>query len=95
MAKPGRPKDALKHRFERILEEANAYEKFKQLLIKGKEETFLKAFELCHDRAYGKAPQFLDVDLNDVSNRPTAEELNAAIRSVSGDTEGTRVETKE
>lgn len=62
MAKMGRPTDALKHRFERILEEANAYEKFKQILIKTKkEEVFLKAFDVCHDRAFGKPAQALEV----------------------------------
>ena len=81
----GRPTDELKHRFARILEEANAYEKFKQILIKTKkEDVFLKAFDVCHDRAFGKAPQFVDMDLNDVTSRPTVEQLNEALRSLNG-----------
>lgn len=94
MAKMGRPKDALKHRFERILEETNAYEKFKQILSKTrKEEVFLRAFDVCHDRAFGKAPQFVDMELNDVTNRPTNDELDAALRSLNGHSEGTGMES--
>jgi hypothetical protein len=95
MAKMGRPTDALKHKFQRILEEANAYERFKQLMLKGKDETFIKAFELSHDRAYGKAPQFVDMEVNDVTQRPTAEDLNAAYESVRNHQNGVSVEGKE
>lgn len=83
MGKPGRPTDALKHRFARILEEANSYERFKNLLIKTKsDETFLRAFAECHDRAFGKSPQFLDVMNHDDSDeRPTLEALTETIRT--------------
>lgn len=92
MARMGRPTNALKHKFERILEESHAYEKFKRILANAKkDETFLHAFELCHDRAFGKAPQFVDMDVNDVSQRPTNEELDAALRSLNGHSEGNGV----
>lgn len=83
MAKPnGRPPDALKHRFARILEEANAYHRFKQLLIKTKsDETFMRAFDICHDRAFGRAPQFLDVVNHDDEDRIPTETLLATIRA--------------
>lgn len=89
----GRPKDELKHKFKRILEESNAYEKFKQILIKAKkEDVFLKAFDMCHDRAFGKAQQFVDMDVNDVTGRPTKEELNDALRSLNGHSTGNGVD---
>lgn len=83
MAKMGRPTDAVKHRFQRILEEANAYEKFKQILLKTKkEDVFIKAFDLCHDRAFGKAQQFVDLDVNDGSDRPTTDSLIETITAL-------------
>ena len=54
----GRPSDAIKHRFQRILEESNAYDRLKQILATTKnEDTFLKAYQLTLDRAYGKPLQ--------------------------------------
>lgn len=92
----GRPTDAVKHRFARILEESNAYEKFKQILIKTKkEDVFIKAFDLCHDRAFGKAPQSIEMELNDVTDRPSTEELDIALRSLNGDSKGTGLEKGE
>ena len=88
----GRIPDSIKHRFARILEESNSYEKFKQILIKTKkEDVFIKAFELCHDRAFGKAQQFVDMELNDVTNRPSKEALDEAIRSLNGHSAGNGV----
>lgn len=76
MAKVGRPTDALKHRFKRILEEANAYEKFKSIMVNSKNpETFIRTFEIAHDRAYGKAPQFVEMDVANVTPRPSIDEL--------------------
>lgn len=92
MAKLGRPTDALKHKFQRILEEAKSYEKFKHILKNNnKPDVFLKAFEMAHDRAYGKALQAIDMEMNDVTARPTAEDLNAALRSLNGDSKGNGV----
>jgi hypothetical protein len=54
----GRASDAIKHRFQRILEESNAYDRLKQILATTKnEETFLKAYQLTLDRAFGKPIQ--------------------------------------
>lgn len=93
MARMGRPSDALKHRFARILEESNSYQRFKNLLIKTKsDETFLRAFAECHDRAFGKAPQFTEMELTDVTDRPTKDELDVAVRSLNGHQEGNGVE---
>lgn len=92
----GRPTDAIKHRFQRILEESNAYEKFKNILIQTKkQDVFLKAFDMCHDRAFGKSPQFVDMELNDVTNRPSQDELNAALESVRDHQNGNGVEKGE
>ena len=96
MAKMGRPTDALKHRFKQILESSNAYRRYTQILAKtGKDDVFLKAFEMAHDRAYGKAQQFLDMELNDVSGRPTKEELDEALRSASDHPSGNGLEKTE
>lgn len=96
MAKMGRPTDAVKHRFQRILEDSGSYEKFKYILRNTKkEDVFIKAFDLCHDRAFGKATQFIDMDLNDVSNRPTNEELQSAIELLRNLGKGDGLEKKE
>jgi len=96
MAKMGRPTDALKHRFQKILESSNAYERLQQIMAQTeKEEVFLKALEICHDRAYGKAPQFMEMDLNDVTARPTIDDLNAALASVESNQNGNGVEAKQ
>lgn len=90
MAKKGRPFDSVKHRYRRILEESGAYERFHKILKQTpKEENFLKAFELAEDRASGRPLQSIDMEMNDVTNRPTAETLNEALRSLNGDSEGT------
>lgn len=59
----GRPLDALKHRFQRILEEANAYDKLKQILLTTKdEEVFMKALQIALDRGYGKPKESVEVN---------------------------------
>jgi hypothetical protein len=90
----GRPSDATRHKFQEILKQANAYERFRGILCakRTKDETFLKAFELAHERAFGKSPQYLEMDVNDVTNRPTAEQLSIALRSLNGDSEGAGVD---
>ena len=92
MAKLGRPTDAMRHRFQRILEQSKADEKFRSILSKVEnKDTFLKAYDMALDRAYGKAPQFTEIEMNDVTARPTAEELNEALRSLNGDSKGNGV----
>ena len=91
--KTGRPLDSVRHRYRRILEESGAYQRFQQILKKTKnEQNFIKAFELAEDRASGKALQSMDVEMNDVSNRPTADALNAALRSVNGNSAGVELD---
>ena len=79
----GRPKDSLKHRFERIIEDARADMRFKQILIKTKDDgRFLQAYELAYDRAFGKAPQSIDMRTEDVTPRPSIADLDAALESL-------------
>lgn len=86
----GRPTDVLKHRFQAILEESGADRKFREILRNTKkEDVFLKAYDVAYDRAWGKPLQSVDMDLNDVTNRPTAEQLNVALGSLNGHSEGT------
>lgn len=100
MAQMGRRPDALKHRFERILDEANAYERMKQLLMKtNKDETFVKAFEVCHERAFGKPTQVNENYNYDDPDKPTTESLVETIRVLREELgslrEGIKLETKE
>ena len=89
----GRRPDALRMRFQKILEESGADVKFREILRNTqKEDVFLKAYDVAYDRAWGKPLQSVEMDLNDVTNRPTAEELNAAIRGLNGHSEGTSVD---
>ena len=84
--------DYVKHKFERIIKDSNADKKFMHILKNTrKEEVFLKAYEMCNERAFGKAPQFTELELNDVTERPNREELDAALRSLNGHPEGNGV----
>ena len=57
-AKRGHQNEAIRHRFERILEESNAYDRLKMILATTKkEEVFLKAYDLVANRAFGKPIQ--------------------------------------
>lgn len=82
MAKIGRPTDAVKERYRKILEESGAYERFRKILKQTeKEENFLKAFEMAEDRASGKPKQGIDV--NDVTEqRCDRERVESALRSI-------------
>ncbi len=85
----GDKKAYVKHRFQRILEETNADSRFKKILVQTKDEDrWLKAYEWCYDRAYGKPPQSVEMELNDVTERPSADELDAALRSLNGHSKG-------
>lgn len=54
----GRPTDAIRHRFERILQESDADSRIKKILKQTeKPDVFLKAYEVCLDRAYGRPSQ--------------------------------------
>lgn len=62
MAKMGRPTDAVKHKFQMILEKSDAHERFLRILKQTKDEkNFLKAYEMACDRAYGKPEQSMEV----------------------------------
>lgn len=81
----GRISDKVKHHFEEILNSPSGFAKFKRIMAAvKKEETYLQYFREAMDRKFGKAPQFLEMELNDVSDRPTVDELNVALRSLNG-----------
>jgi hypothetical protein len=92
----GRRPDKVRLRFEKILSESGADVRFREILRNTKDEaTFLKAYDMAHDRAFGKAAQYVEMDLNDITGRPTREELEEAIRSLRDNPEGTGVDQAE
>ncbi len=78
----GRRPDAVRARFQRILEESGAHLRFHKILKQTeKDETFIKAYELANDRAFGKAAQY--VELNDISeSRVDRARLEESIRRI-------------
>lgn len=85
----GRPTDASRHLFQKILQESKAHDKFRGILLKTQnEKIFLEAYQVALDRGFGKALQSVEMDLNDVTNRPTADQLNDALRSFGDHTQG-------
>lgn len=85
--------DSIKHKFQRIIEESKGDARFKKILAMGKDDNFKWAYEFAYERAYGKAPQALDLELNDVTGRPTTEELTAALASLNGHSKGDTLES--
>lgn len=63
------------------------------MLANGSDENFKWAYELAYERAYGKAQQHVEMELNDLTNRPTAEQLDAALRSLRDNPEGAALDT--
>lgn len=84
--------DAIKAKFQRMIEESKGDTRFKKILATGSDENFKWAYEFAYERAYGKAPQFTEIDINDVTDRPTKEQLDAALRSLGNHSEGNGVE---
>jgi hypothetical protein len=84
--------DNVKHRFREALETSKGHARFKKMLAQGTDENFKWAYELAHEYGYGKAPQYSEIELNDVTNRPDAETLNAAIRSLENHSNGNGLE---
>ena len=74
--------DSIKHKFQRIIEESKGDARFKQFLVNGNDENYKWAYAFAYERAYGKAPQNIDMEFNDVTNRPTREELEQAQRTI-------------
>ena len=62
------------------------------MLATGSDENFRWAWEFAHERAYGKAQQHVEMELNDFTNRPSAEQLDAALRSLRDNPEGAAVD---
>jgi hypothetical protein len=77
----GRPTDALKHRFQRMLESSNADKRFMGLLKAAKDDLFLKAYEVAHDRGYGKPVNFNENTNYDDPDRIPSETLLETIRN--------------
>lgn len=92
MAKTGRPSDALRHRFQGILESANAYERIRQILMQTKrEDIFLRCVEICADRAFGKPLQVNEnFNHDDDPERPTTEALIETIRTLRDELKSSR-----
>lgn len=92
----GRLPNSIKHKFEEIIHSPSGLAKFKRIMAATKkDDTYLAYFKEAMDRSHGKAAQFLEMDLNDVTGRPTTEELNAALRSLEDHKNGNGVEAKE
>lgn len=54
----GRVPDSLKHKFQRILEEADAYNRLKRIMQKtGDDEVFMRAMQIALERGFGKPIQ--------------------------------------
>lgn len=89
MGRRGRLPDAVKHRFEEILFSPSGFAKFKRMMAATtKEDAFLKYFQECMDRKYGKAADIMDIDINDTTARPTTEQLNEALRCLKNNSDG-------
>ncbi len=89
----GRIKDEVRHKFQRIIEQSKADEKFGKILsYTKKQDVFLKAYDMAHDRAYGKPNQSVDMKTEDVTPRPSLSDLDAAIESFGNSTNGKRME---
>lgn len=84
--------DAMKSKFQRMIEESKGDARFKKILATGSDENFKWAYEFAYERAYGKAPQSVDMNVNDTTPRPTAEELDLALRSLRDSQNGNGVE---
>lgn len=84
--------DSVRHKFRRILEDSKGDERFKKMLATGTDENFRWAYQLAYERAYGKPLQNVDMEVNDVTNRPSAEQLDAALRSLGDHPSGNGVE---
>ena len=60
--KPGALANRVRHRFETILMETNADSRFKKILLQTKDDDrFIDAYKWCYERAFGKAPQQIDI----------------------------------
>lgn len=58
ITKNGRPSDAIRHKFQTILEESGAYERLKRIMQTTKDDDiFMKALQISLDRAIGRPVQ--------------------------------------
>lgn len=93
-------KDAVKARYQKILEGSDAYARFQRILRQTeKDENFLKAFEMAEDRASGRPQQGIEVNSVDDSDRPTTDALLETITTLRTELDnlrkGVELETKE
>lgn len=58
------------------------------MLANGKDDNFRWAYEIALEYGHGKPPQAIDMELNDVTKRPRAEEIEAAIRTIEHSSNG-------
>lgn len=87
-----RPTNKIKHDFEEILKSPTGVAKFKRIMAATrKEETYLAYFKECFDRAFGKAAQFVDLDVNDNNpDRPTTEALIQTVTTLRAELDASR-----
>lgn len=89
----GRPTDAMRHKFKEILESDSGVAKFKRIMAALEDpDTYLAYFKEAADRGFGRSIQSVEMDVNDSSQRPTREQLDAALRSLNGHSEGNGME---
>ena len=86
--------DSIRHKFQRIIEESKGDERFKKFLANGTDENFKWAYELAYERAYGKAPQNIDLTNEQAETRPTADVLIGTITSLRAELDSLRAGTK-
>lgn len=87
--------NSVRHAFEEMLKSPSGYAKFKRIMAATKRpESYLAYFKEAMDRCYGRATQTVEMDVNDVTDRPTKLELDAALRSINSHSEGKELEKK-
>lgn len=86
--------DSIRHKFRRIIEESNANVRFTQFLINGKDENFKWAYQLAIEYGFGKPSQSIDVDLTDVTNRPSTDTLIQTITALRAELDSLRKGTE-
>jgi hypothetical protein len=93
VAKMGRPTNRVKHLFDEILDSPSGIQKFKKIMAATtKEETYLSYFKECVDRSsVGKSVQVNENFNHDETERPSKEQLDAALRSIDAHKNGNGV----
>jgi len=78
-----------------MLSESKGHERFKKMLANGKDDNFKWAYEIALEYGHGKPSQTIDMELNDVTKRPRADEVEAAIRAFEHSSNGKSMDQRE